>query len=125
MGLAVRVPAGADLAADDGAVDGERCCQWGSTMCHARGTPGFMAPELYVCPDAHGDVSVSQAVDVYSFGVLLVALFVGDLNCQWGEVLPTEPNARVKRIAALTVSGVRPVVPPTTFPAWVAPLVSK
>jgi uncharacterized membrane protein YgcG len=61
-------------------------------------------------------------VDVYSFGVLLVALFVGTVD--WGEQLPPRHNERVKRLLELSLSGRTPVVPRNTRPMWVAPLVT-
>jgi hypothetical protein len=54
---------------------------------------------------------VSQKADVYSFGVLLVFLFVGEL--QWpGVFLPANKVERGKMLRRLAVEGVAPCVPP-------------
>ncbi len=56
---------------------------------------------------------VSQKADVYSFGVLLVSLFVGEL--QWpGVVLPTDHVERGLMLRQLALAGVAPCVPPGT-----------
>jgi hypothetical protein len=55
---------------------------------------------------------VSQAADVYSFGVLLVALFSGEVS--WGVPLPHDASERVLLLRTLSMSGVRPVLPSTT-----------
>ncbi len=52
---------------------------------------------------------MSQATDVYSFGVLLVALFTGEVS--WGVPLPSEPSARVQLLRTLSMSGRRPLLP--------------
>ena len=68
-----------------------------------------MAPELHELVGSHGVVSVSQAVDVYSFGVLLASLFAGEVN--WGEKLPVDLGARSARLRELSLSGAVPALP--------------
>ena len=103
MGLAIRAPR---LPPAAGAP------RWGTVRLRTRGTPGYMAPELYAPTTPSGEVTVSQQVDVYSFGVLLASLFVGEVN--WGEVLPLEPLQRAARQRELSLSGASPTVPPGT-----------
>jgi hypothetical protein len=55
-------------------------------------------------------VWVSQKADVYSFGILMVSLFVGELR--WPEVeLPPDAMDRRKVLRQLAVDGVLPTVP--------------
>lgn len=101
---------------------GDTSTQWGHVLCLGRGTPGFIAPEQYAGLDDLERVWVSQKADVYSFGVLLVSLFVGEL--QWpGVVLPGAPMERRRMLRQLALDGVAPTVPPGTEPPWLAPLV--
>ena len=106
LGLAVRARA----LGPGGVRGGAR--QWGSIVCRPRGTPGFMAPELHAARSEGHGVTVTQKVDVYSFGVLLVALFVGDIT--WGEVLPAGKAELAARLKQLALAGVAPIVPVDT-----------
>ena len=56
------------------------------TVSRGRGLAGYVAPEL-VGPTTQS-VTVTQAVDVWSFGVLLTALFAGELRWPGGVVVP-------------------------------------
>ena len=59
-----------------------------------------------------GQAIVTQKVDVFSFGILLVELFTGELN--WGERLPRDRHALSERLRALTLAGQVPRVPSAT-----------
>lgn len=61
-------------------------------------------------------VSLLQKVDVYSYGVLLVALFVGDLD--WGERLPTDRKQRAARLCQLSLIHNVPRVPAVSTLQW-------
>jgi hypothetical protein len=69
--------------------------------------------------------NITQKVDVYSFGILLVSLFVGALD--WGPHLPpsTRPEERVRKLLELTIAGRVPAVPPGTQPFWLPLLVQQ
>jgi maleate cis-trans isomerase len=70
-----------------------------------------MAPEVYEETNDAGLVLLSQKADVYSFGVMLVSLFVGELG--WGEELPSDRGALLAKLKEFAMRGVRPVVPST------------
>ncbi len=97
--------------------------EWGPVLCCARGTPPYIAPEQYqraavggAGVPTHGGLTrvwVSQKCDVYSFGVLLAALFVGELRWDSGP-LPTDPAARAPALRRLALEHAKPIVPPDT-----------
>ncbi len=65
------------------------------------GTPAYMCPEM-----AHGTTDMGASVDVYSFGVLLWALWVCQPPYFWLDVTPVQLLSRV-------VAGLRPRTDPS------------
>ena len=91
----------------------------GTALTRRRGTPGYMAPEL--CTGSSVTTRVGPAADVYSFGVLMVSLFVGVLD--WGVPLPRARALLAVRLCQLSVMNVVPTVPAVPRFAWLRLLV--
>jgi eukaryotic-like serine/threonine-protein kinase len=58
----------------------------------AFGTPGYMAPELFLS-DADGTTKITSAVDVYAFGATAIALSLGTLPKGLKDLPPKLPAA--------------------------------
>ncbi|CAK0773137.1 hypothetical protein CVIRNUC_004033 [Coccomyxa viridis] len=63
---------------------------------HQRGTCSYLAPELAHWPLTH---TVTQAVDVWSFGIMLVEL--ATVQQPWADNGPEEIYARLQALASL------------------------
>jgi serine/threonine protein kinase len=95
-----------------------RICDFGTARFEACGTVSgnIVGTLAYMAPETFGEDSPTKKVDVFSFGLILYEMLVGN------SVFPK--NAVLARIYGLHMGGFRPEIPSTVSPA-VASVIEK